>query len=103
MYRKIQRVNRGSYNRTSKPFCPDVRISRPLSFYVRGGVDISGVDKRPPLPSVADDPEAPGMVNLLTDATVDKLDLFELAGHAEREAEIRALEKATGDYIEKPE
>lgn len=103
MYHKNQRINRGKYSIVSRPFCGDVRIHRPLSFYVRGGVDISGPDMRPPLPSVADDADAPGEINLLTDATVDRLDLAELASRAATVSERRALEKASGEKLDNPE
>ena len=100
MYKKRQRVNKGSYNSKSNPFCSEVRIYRPLSFYVRGGVDVTGQDMRPPLPSVADDVDAPGEVNLLTDATINQLDLMELASVAATESERRALEKASKEHLE---
>lgn len=95
MYKKRERVNRGTYSCSSNPFCSDIRLHRPVSFYVRGGVDLQGQDNRPPLPSVADDADAPGEVNLLTDATVDRLDLMDLAFVAASESERRALEKAS--------
>lgn len=103
MYRKKQRINSGKYSIVSRPFCCEARIYRPLSFYVRGGVDIAGQDMRPPLPSVADDADAPGEINLLTDATVDRLDLADLASQAATVSERRALEKAAREKIEKPE
>ena len=103
MYKKRQSVNKGSYDVKSNPFCSDVRIHRPLSFYVRGGVDIKGQDMRPPLPSVSDDVDAPGEVNLLTDANYNMLDLAELASVAATESERRALEKATGEHLEESE
>lgn len=103
MYHKKQHVNYGSYSKTTRPFCSDERIYRPLSFYVRGGVDLAGQDRRQPLPSVADDADAPGEINLLTDATVDRLDLADLASGAATVSERRALEKATKDKIDNPE
>ena len=103
MYKKRQRVNKGSYNVKLNPFCFEARVYRPLSFYVRGGVDITGQNMRPPLPSVADDADAPGEVNLLTDANINQLDLMELASVAATESERRALEKASKEHLEDSE
>lgn len=100
MYKKQKRINVGSYSLSTNPFCSELRIYRPLSFYFRGGVDLTGQDRRQPLPSVADDADAPGEINLLTDATVDRLDL---ASGAATVSERRALEKATKDKIDNPE
>ena len=103
MYTKRQRVNKGSYDVKSNPFCKDVRIYRAPSFYIRGGVDLSGNDRRKPLPSAPDDPDHPGDVNLLTDPTVDRLALLDYATDLDNIADQRAVENATGDNIEKSE
>ena len=103
MYSKRQRINRGSYGLTSNPFCKESRVYRSPSFYIRGGVDLSGKDNRKPLPSACDDPDHPGEVNMLTDATVDRLELLDYATNLDHIADLKAVETATGDHVEKPE
>lgn len=102
MYPKKHIINRGVPSRSFfNPFCSDFRICRPFSFYARGGVDLNGSDRRKPLPSAPDDPDHPGEVNLLTDSTVDRLDLLDLATTLDNESDLRSVETATGDSLDK--
>lgn len=101
MYLKRHRINSGAYCARFYPFCSETRIHRSQSFYARGGVDLRGSDPRKPLPSAPDDPEHPGEVNLLTDATVDRLDLLDLATSLDHEADMRALEDSAGVIVAK--
>ena len=103
MYIKRQRVNRGISDLKLNPFCSEVRIYRPLSFYARGGVDLAGQDRRPPLPSEVDDKDFPGEVNMLTDSSIGLLDILDFAAGAECDSERRALEKAAKEKVENPE
>lgn len=100
MYLKRHRINQGECSEHFNPFCSEPRVYRSAAFYARGGVDIRGTDPRKPLPSAPDDPDAPGEVNLLTDATVNKLDLLDYATTIDNEADRRAVESATGEKLD---
>lgn len=83
-----------SSDEVRNPFCSDLRIARPVSYYVRGGVDLDGITARPPLPSSFDSPDevSDGLVDIGTDARVSRLDIAAEASKAYRSAsEKRAL------------
>jgi len=63
------------------PFAPDVRVARPISYFVKGGVDLSGTASRPPLPGTFADKEsiATGDIDISTDPTVGRLDILDYA------------------------
>ena len=95
MYLKKRLLNHGfaSCGRFN-PFCSETRIARPLSYFVRGGIDLDGVSSRPPLPSVSDTVEdvSSGDVDIATDARVSRLDILDYASQAFTESEKRAAE-----------
>ena len=76
------------------PFCPDCRIARPLSYYVRGGVDLDGVSNRPPLPGYGDSAEdiATGDVDMARNPRVSRFDIADTAQYAATETEARIAE-----------
>lgn len=89
-----------SSDEVPNPFCPDLRIARPVSYYVRGGVDLDGITTRPALPSSFDSPEevADGLVDIGTDARISRLDIAAEASKAYRSAsEKRALAELNPD------
>nr|DAT11641.1 MAG TPA: hypothetical protein [Microviridae sp.] len=89
-----------SSDEVRNPFCPDLRIARPVSYYVRGGVDLDGITARPPLPSSFDSPDevSDGLVDIGTDARVSRLDIAAEASKAYRSAsEKRALAELNPD------
>lgn len=92
MYRKKRIVNTGNVSGSFSPFAEDVRIARPMSYYVNGGVDIDGVSNRPPIPSHFDDAEgvSSGVVDIATDPRVSRLDIADFASYEATEAEKRA-------------
>lgn len=73
------------------PFCPDVRIARPLSYYVRGGVDLDGTSNRPPLPGYGDSAEdiSTGDVDMARNPRVSRFDIADAAQYAATETEAR--------------
>ena len=81
------------------PFVDRVSIAHPLSYYVKGGVDLDGVSTRKPLPAAFDDAKsiAAGDVNVFTDATVGKLDLMDMASVAASESQARALKDGASE------
>lgn len=93
MYTKRTLVNHGSIEHDCNPFVERVSVARPVSYYVRGGVDLDGVSTRKPLPAAFDtsDAIAAGEVDVFTDATVSKLDLLDMASTMAAESEARAL------------
>lgn len=96
MYPKKRLLNHGpaSCGRFN-PFCSETRIARPLSYFVRGGIDLDGVSSRPPLPSVSDSAEdvSSGDVDIATDARVSRLDILDYASQSFTDSEKRAAEK----------
>ena len=93
MYVKRTLVNHGSASHDFNPFADRVSIARPISYYVRGGVDLDGVATRQPLPEAFDDAEAvaSGQADIFTDSTVGKLDLLDMASVMASESQSRAL------------
>ena len=81
------------------PFADKITVARPLSYYIKGGVDLDGVSNRKPLPAAFDDAEsiASGDVNIFTDATVSKLDLMDMASVAASESQARALKDGANE------
>lgn len=81
------------------PFADKIVVARPLSYYIKGGVDLDGVSNRKPLPAAFDDAEsiASGDVNIFTDATVSKLDLMDMASVAASESQARALKDGANE------
>lgn len=103
MYRKKVLLGKCNCGSTFlNPFCDDIRVARPLSYYYDGGVDLDGVSDRPPLPAHFDDAEsvADGVVDVSTDARVSKFDLLDYASHEATESAKRAAEKLTGEHLE---
>ncbi len=76
------------------PFCDDVRIARPVSYFVKGGIDLDGVSNRPPIPGTSSDADAisDGVVDIATDPTLSRLDIMDYASVAASESEARAAE-----------
>lgn len=81
------------------PFADKITVARPLSYYIKGGVDLDGVSNRKPLPAAFDDAEsiASGDVNIFTDVTVSKLDLMDMASVAASESQARALKDGSNE------
>lgn len=82
MYKRKKLVNRGRSTSDSYAPCADsVRIARPLSYYVNGGVDLDGVSTRRPVEGHYDSAEslASDEVDLTSDPTVTRLDIAEYA------------------------
>lgn len=93
MYAKKILLTKGTDSSTLRPFCSDTRICRPISYYVKGGVDLDGVTNRPPLPAQFSSTEdvASGDVDISTDVRVSPLDICAMASEAATESEARAL------------
>lgn len=81
------------------PFVDKIAVAHPLSYYIKGGVDLDGVSNRKPLPAAFDDAEAiaSGDVNIFTDSTVSKLDLMDMASVAASESQARALKDGVNE------
>ena len=99
MYKKKRLANYGSASGEHSPFVDKVSIARPMSYYVKGGVDLDGVSTRPPLPAAFDDAAsiASGDVDVFTDATVGKLDLMNMASVMASESASRALKDGANE------
>lgn len=99
MYKKKRLANFGSAAGEYSPFVDRISIARPISYYVKGGIDLDGVSDRPPLPAAFDDAEAvaSGDVDIFTDATVSKLDLMDMASVMASESYARALKNGAGE------
>lgn len=88
---------------TLRPFCPDRRIARPISYYIKGGVDLDGISDRPPLPDSFDSAEdiASDTVNIATNPRVSRLDILDYASRAYVDASAkRSAEQMTGEHVE---
>lgn len=74
------------------PFADDVRIARPVSYFVNGGVDLSGVSNRPPVPGTYSDSESisDGIVDIATDPTISRLDILDYASTLSSKSESQA-------------
>lgn len=105
MYKKKILVNIGFAKGSYRPCSPDVRVARPISYYINGGVDLDGLSNRPPLPGVSDSPEdiSTGDINIATDARVGRLDILDLASQMATESASRAGKEITGDEVENDE
>lgn len=102
MYKKRVLLGRSTCDsEVFNPFCDDVRIARPLSYYVNGGVDLDGVSDRPPLPAHFDDAESvvDGVVDISTDPRVSKFDILDYASRLAESSSKRAAEKLTGEHV----
>lgn len=99
MYKKKRLANFGTAVGEHSPFVDRISIARPISYYVKGGIDLDGVSDRPPLPVAFDDAEAvaSGDVDIFTDATVSKLDLMDMASVMASESQARALKDGAGE------
>lgn len=99
MYKKKRLANRGSAVGEHSPFVDRISIARPISYYVKGGIDLDGVSDRPPLPAAFDDAEAvaSGDVDVFTDATISKLDLMDMASVMASKSQARALKQGSGE------
>lgn len=99
MYKKKRLANFGTAVGEHSPFVDRISIARPISYYVKGGIDLDGVSDRPPLPATFDDAEAvaSGDVDIFTDATVSKLDLMDMASVMASESRARALKDGAGE------
>lgn len=99
MYKKKRLANFGSAVGEHSPFVDRISIARPISYYVKGGIDLDGVSDRPPLPAAFDDAEAvaSGDVDIFTDATVSKLELMDMASVMASESQARALKDGAGE------
>ena len=98
--RKIQVCQGKAPCHECNPFTKgEKRLYRPLSFYVRGGVDLNGDTKRVGPPAHFDDAEtiAAGEVDIATDPTNSKLDIVAYAQNQYlKESEKRALKEISG-------
>lgn len=99
MYKKHRIIHPGPVGSSVsviRPFCDDDRIARPFSYYLQGGVNLSGSDKRQGLPDVFDDSEtvASGDVDILTDPRVSRFDVVDFASEYVSEREARAAREA---------
>lgn len=92
MYPKKRLLNRGSARGSYNPFCSEIRIARPFSYYVKGGVDLDGISTRPPLPSHFDDADgiSSGEVDMATDPRIGRMDIVDYASERYSESERRA-------------
>lgn len=92
MYPKKRLLNPGVAGGSFNPFCDQVRIARPFSYYVQGGVDLDGVSTRPPLPSHFDDSDgiSSGEVDIATDPRISRMDIVDYASSQYSDAERRA-------------
>ena len=99
MYKKKRLANFGSAVGEYSPFVARTSIARPMSYYIKGGIDLDGVSDRPPLPAAFDDAEAvvSGDVDVFTDATVSKLDLMDMASVMASESQARALKNGANE------
>lgn len=83
MYKKRFRVMRPDSvdSAPCSPFASEVRVSRPMSYFVKGGVDIDGYSNRPGIPGTFSDAKAisAGDVDIATDPTVSRLDITDYA------------------------
>lgn len=102
MYKKKRIISVGSAVGLFNPFCKDVRIARPMSYYAQGGVDLNGVSERPPLPPVFDGVEdvASGDINVATDARIGKLDIIDMVSEIATETAARSASQVTGEHVE---
>lgn len=85
MYKKKRLIGTGRIASGSfTPYADVERISRRLSYYVNGGVDLDGISTRPPVEGHFDSPEdvASDTADLTSDPTVSKLDIAEYASMA---------------------
>lgn len=105
MYKKKRLLSIGKASGSYTPCVDDVRIARPISYYLKGGVDLDGLSTRLPLPSVGDSPEdiSSGDINIATDARVNRLDILDMASMMATESASRAGKEITGDHIENDE
>lgn len=99
MYKKKRLANFGSAVGEHSPFVNRISIAHPMSYYVKGGIDLDGVSDRSPLPAAFDDAEAvaSGDVDVFTDATVSKLDLMDMASTMASESQARALKDGASE------
>lgn len=82
MYRRKKTVFSGSASGSFSPYVDDqVRIARPMSYYINGGVDLDGFSTRTPPEGHFDSPEdiASGDVDITSDPTASRLDIAEVA------------------------
>ena len=98
MYKKRRLIQRGvASSNPCNPFTKgEVRLCRPFSFYVRGGVDLNGDTSRVGPPSHFDDSESisSGDVDIATDPTLSKLDIAAYAsGEFVKASEARAAKQ----------
>lgn len=81
------------------PFCDCVRLARPLSYYVKGGVDTDGYADRVGPPEHYDTPDESGVldgtVDASTDSRVSRLDIVDMASQMATESALRASKEIT--------
>lgn len=100
MYKNIKLIGRGSADGERSPFTGGkVCIARPMSYYVRGGVDLDGLSTRKPLPDAFDDAESisSGSVDVFTDPTLGRLDIMDIASVAASKSQSRALKRGVDE------
>lgn len=99
MYKKRLIETSGFAEGEFTPFVDRVVIARPMSYYVKGGVDLDGISRRKSLPPAFDDSEAivSGEVDVFTDPTLGKLDLMDMASTMASESQARALKDGAGE------
>ena len=91
-------VSPESHESEIRPFCKDVRISRSLSYYLRGGLDLDGVMNRKPVGLTSDTSEdiSSGSVDMFTDARVSRLDIASKAS----EYATDSIRRAAADAVD---
>ena len=99
MYKKRLIETYGSAEGEFTPFVDRSVIARPMSYYVKGGVDLDGISRRKALPPAFDDAEAiaSGEVDVFTDPTLGRLDLMDMASTMAFESQARALKDGAGE------
>ncbi|WGL30926.1 hypothetical protein [Dipodfec virus UOA04_Rod_542] len=95
MYKKRKVVNQGVADEkyTPQTYCSVEKICRPLSYYVKGGVDLRSEEtRRPSLGSDSPEDVSSGEVDLLADPRMSRFDVLD---YASTETERRLTEAKT--------
>lgn len=97
MYKRIKLIGQTASEptRVIRPFCKDTVVCRPLSYYVRGGLDLSGSMNRRPvgLTSSSAEDVASGTVDMCTDARISRLDIASMASQYATESQQRSAKE----------
>lgn len=102
MYPKKRLINSGRIASGSFAPCADRQcVARRLSYYVKGGIDLEGISKRPPVEGHFDSPEdiSSDTLDITSDPTVSKLDIAE---YASMQYADTAAKRAAGEFVDAP-